>query len=245
MLFSVRGGFPSSALASSDSKAMDWLETFIRTFLERDLNDLNFSLPTVQLRRFWTMLAHSQGQQFNASRFALSLGVTDKTVRRWLDVFTDTFMVRQLQPWLPNIGKRLIKTPKTYISDSGLVHRLLAIDTQDQLRSHPICGHSWEGFVIQQIASIMPFRTELYHYRTRSGAEIDLLLKLPGRSQLTAVEIKRSLAPKPSRGFWNAMEDTECDRAFIMYPGADSWPISENVTALPLTQLATIFDAND
>lgn len=238
----LRGGFPSSVLAHSDSKSMDWLEMFIRTFLERDLNELNFSLPSVQLRRFWTMLAHSQGQQFNASRFALSLGVTDKTVRRWLDVFTDTFMVRQLQPWLPNIGKRLMKMPKTYVSDSGLVHRLLGIDTQDQLLSHPVCGHSWEGFVIQQVAAMMPFRTELYHYRTRSGAEIDLLLKLPGRSQLTAIEIKRSLSPKLARGFWNAMEDTECDRAFVIYPGNDSWPIAENVNTLPITMLPTIFE---
>ncbi len=187
------------------------------------------------------MLAHSQGQQFNASRLALSLGVTDKTVRRWLDVLTDTFMVRQLPPWLPNIGKRVIKTPKTYLCDTGVVHRLLGIDSLDQLSSHPVCGHSWEGFVIQQIVSLMPFRTEMYHYRTRSGAEIDLLLKLPGRDRLTAVEIKRSMAPKPERGFWNALTDTECDRAFVVYPGNEVWPIAENVNTLPLIQIADIF----
>ncbi len=238
----LRGGFPSAALAPSDAKSMVWLETFIRTFLERDLNDLDFSLPGIQLRRFWTMLAHCQGQQFNASRLGLSLGVTDKTVRNWLDVLTGTFMVHQLLPWIPNIGKQIVKAPKTYIADSGLVHRLLGISTMDQLLSHPICGHSWEGFVIQQIISMMPFMTELYTYRTKGGAEIDLLLKLPGRHQLTAVEIKRSFAPRVQRGFWNAMEDTECDRAFVVYPGEDSWPIAENVNTLPLTQLPLIFE---
>lgn len=238
----LRGGFPSAALADNDSKAMAWLETFIRTFLERDLNDLSFSLPSVQLRRFWTMLAHNQGQQFNASRLSASLGVTDKTVRRWLDVLTDTFMVSQLRPWVSNVGKRVIKAPKVYLSDSGIVHRLLGINTMDQLLAHPVCGHSWEGFVIQQIISMMPFMTELYTYRTKGGAEIDLLLKLPGRNQLTAIEIKRSFAPKLQRGFWNAMEDTACDRAFAVYPGDESWPIAENVNTLPLTQLSEIFE---
>ncbi len=238
----LRGGYPPSVLAEEDLDAMEWLETFIRTFLERDLNDLNFSLPSIQLRRFWTMLAHSHGQQFNASRLGASLGVSDRTVRRWLDVLTDTFMVRQIQPWLPDTGKRVMKTPKVYLSDSGIVHRLLGIGSMDELLSHPVCGHSWEGFVLQQIMSLMPFLSEVYHYRTYRGAEIDLLLKLPGRSQLTAVEIKRSFAPKPERGFWNAMEDTQCDRAFIIYPGEDVWSIAENVNALPLTQLTTLFD---
>ena len=238
----LRGGFPSAALATDDLKSMAWLETFIRTFLERDLTDLDFSLPAVELRRFWTMLAHCQGQQFNASRLGSSLGVSDRTARRWLDVLTDTFMVYQLQPWLPNIGKQIVKTPKTYLSDSGIVHRLLGIGSMDQLLSHPVCGHSWEGFVIQQVMSIMPFLASAYTYRTKNGAEIDLLLKLPGRNQLTAVEIKRSLAPKLQRGFWNAMEDCECDRAFVIYPGEDAWPVKENVTALPLAQLSTIFE---
>ncbi|MDF7826289.1 ATP-binding protein [Pontiellaceae bacterium B12227] len=237
-----RGGYPASLLSMDDPDAMEWLETFIRTFLERDLNDLEFSLPAVQLRRFWTMLAHSHGQQFNASRLGVSLGVSDRTVRRWLDVLTDTFMVRQIQPWLPNIGKRVVKAPKIYLSDSGIVHRLLGINSMDDLLFHPACGHSWEGFVLQQIMSMMPFLAEVYHYRTYRGAEIDLLLKLPGRSQLTAVEIKRSFAPKVQRGFWNAMEDTECDRAFVIYPGDDSWPIAENVNTLPLTQLPLIFE---
>jgi uncharacterized protein len=237
-----RGGFPLAVFAASDSKSMTWVETFIRTFLEKDLSDLDFSLPSIQLRRFWTMLAHCQGQQFNASRLSLSLGVTDKTVRRWLDVLTDTFMVHQLSPWIPNIGKQIVKTPKTYISDSGIVHRLLGISTLEQLLSHPVCGHSWEGFVIQQIISIMPYLANAYTYRTKNGAEIDLLLKLPGRNQLTAVEIKRSLAPKLQRGFWSAMEDCECDRAFVVYPGKDSWPMAETVTALPLTRIETIFE---
>lgn len=241
----LRGGFPQAATAKNDSQAMDWLENFIRTFLERDLNVLRFSLPTPQMRRFWTMLAHSQGQLFNASRLAASLGVESKTPRRWLDVLSETFMVRQLQPWVPNIGKRVIKTPKPYLTDSGIVHRLLGIETLDQLISHPICGHSWEGFIIEQIASLMPFRTELYHYRTRGGAEIDLLLKIPGIDGITAVEIKRSLAPKPERGFWSAMEDIQCTRAFIVYPGTEVWPLSEKVTVLPATQLETIFKTNE
>lgn len=238
----LRGGFPSSVLAADDLDAMEWLEIFIRTFLERDLGDLNFSLPAIELRRFWTMLAHCQGQQFNASRLGTSLGVSDRTVRRWLDVLTDTFMVRQLLPWVPNIGKRVVKSPKVYLADSGLVHRLLGISTMEQLLSHPVCGHSWEGFVLQQVTAMMPFLAEIFHYRTQRGAEIDLLLKLPGRNQLTAVEIKRSLAPKLQRGFWNAMEDCECDRAFVIYPGEDVWPMRENVTVLPLKHLNAIFE---
>ena len=215
---------------------------FIQTFLERDLPNLDFALPSLQLRRFMTMLAHCQGQLFNSSRLAASLGVASATTRRWLDVLTDTFMLRQLQPWLPNIGKRVIKTPKTYVRDSGILHRLLGIETVEQLVSNPICGHSWEGFVIEQIASLMPFRTELYHYRTRGGAEIDLILKIPGIDSLTAVEIKRSLAPKVERGFWSAMEDTQCKRAFVIYPGENIWPMAENITVLPASQLETIFN---
>jgi predicted AAA+ superfamily ATPase len=221
---------------------MDWLETFVRTFLESDLGTLQLSLPPTQLRRFWTMLAHTQGQLFNASRMATSLSVTSPTTRRWLDILTETFMVRQLQPWIPNIGKRIVKTPKTYLNDSGIVHRLLGIDTFDQLISHPVCGYSWEGFVIEQISSLMPFRTELYHYRTHGGCEIDLLLKIPGTDGLTAVEVKRSLSPKLERGFWGALEDTQCERAFVVYPGSESWPLSDKVMTLPVTQLETIFN---
>lgn len=237
----LRGGFPPATLAATDSKAMDWIENFVRTFLERDLHTLRFALPSPQLRRFWTMLAHCQGQLFNASQLAASLGVDSKTTRRWLDVLSETFMVRQLQPWHGNTGKRVIKTPKTYVTDSGVLHRLLGIDTLDQLASHPVCGHSWEGFVIEQVATLMPFRTELYHYRTRSGAEIDLVLNIPGQDGLTAIEIKRSLSPRPERGFWNAMEDLQCRRAFVVYPGEAEWPIAENVAALPLARLGTIF----
>ncbi|RKX46227.1 MAG: ATPase [Verrucomicrobia bacterium] len=237
----LRGGFPLACMAKTDAKAMDWLENLIRTFLERDLSNLQFSLPAPQIRRFWIMLAHSQGQLFNASRLATSLTVSSRTTRRWLDVLTETFMVRQLQPWLPNIGKRLVKSPKTYLADSGILHRLLGIDTFDQLLSHPVCGYSWEGFVIEQIASLMPFRTELYHYRTHNGAEIDLIMKIPGIDGLTAVEIKRSLAPKVERGFWNALEDTQCQRAYVVYPGSESWPLSDRVVTLPAIQLETIF----
>lgn len=237
----LRGGFPPALLSETDSDAMDWLESFVRTFLERDLSVLNISLPSVQLRRFWTMLAHCQGQLFNASRLATALSVSSTTTRRWLDVLSDTYMVRQLQPWTMNTGKRVVKTPKSYISDSGIVHRLLGIDTLDQLLSHPVCGHSWEGFVIEQIASAMPYRTELFHYRTRGGAEIDLLLRIPGNDQLVAVEIKRSLSPKLQRGFWNAMEDAQCHQAYIVYPGDVSWPIAENVRTLPITEVRDIF----
>lgn len=238
----LKGGFPPATLSATNSDAMEWLEMFVQTFLDRDLPGLDFTLPSLQLRRFMTMLAHCQGQLFNSSRLASSLGVASTTTRRWLDVLTATFMVRQLQPWIPNIGKRIIKTPKTYVRDSGILHRLLGIDTFDQLISHPVCGHSWEGFVVEQISALMPFRTELYHYRSRGGAEIDLILKIPGVDGLTAVEIKRSLAPKVERGFWNAMEDTQCKRAFVIYPGKDRWPMAENVAVLPISQLQTIFE---
>lgn len=236
----LRGGFPRAFLGGNDESCMEWLESFIRTFLERDLGQLNYRLPAMQMRRFWTMLAHCQGQLFNSSRLASSLAVSSPTTSRWLDVLCDTYMVRQLQPWFANAGKRLVKSSKVYLRDSGIVHRLLGIENHDELLSHPVCGSSWEGYVIEQISSVIPRRTEMYHYRTKNGAEIDLLLKVPGHNKLIAVEIKRSSAPRVERGFWNAFNDLECERGFVVYPGDESWPVGQGVMALPVKQLEKI-----
>jgi len=237
----LRGGFPRSFLSSTDKYAMDWLESFIKTFLERDLNVLNFRISAVQMRRFWTMLAHCQGQLFNASRLAGSLAVSSPTVQRWLDILCDTYMVHQLMPWHSNTSKRLVKSPKVYLRDSGIVHRLLGIESIENLLSHPVCGLSWEGYVIEQIAAVMPFRTEMYHYRTSNGAEIDLLLKIPGHTALRAVEIKRSSAPSLERGFWSSFKELKCERGFVVYPGEEIWPVGEGVVTLPVTEIDKIF----
>lgn len=237
----LRGGFPRAFLAEDDDSCMAWLETFIQTFLERDLGQLNYRLSSVQMRRFWTMLAHCQGQLFNASRLASSLAVSSPTTRRWLDVLLDTYMIRELQPWFSNTGKRLVKSSKVYLRDSGVVHRLLGIESIEELLSHPVCGASWEGYVIEQISGIMPHRTEMYHYRSKNGAEIDLLLKVPGQAKLVAVEIKRSSAPKLERGFWNAFQDLDCGIGYVVYPGEDIWPVGQGVETLPVTQLERIF----
>jgi predicted AAA+ superfamily ATPase len=236
----LRGGFPLSYLAQ-DEESFVWREAFIKTYLEMDIPQLGFKIPSFQLRRFWTMLAHSHGQLWNASHLAKSLGISAPTVRTYLDILEETFVVRRLQPYHINIKKRLIKSPKVYIRDSGLLHALLSIRTLDDLQSHPSVGSSWEGFVIEQIIGFMENSQQVYFYRTNAGAEIDLLL-FDRKNRPIAVEIKYSASPKVEKGYWIAYEDLSCKKGFIVYPGNESYPLGKNVFALPLKDLEIIFE---
>ncbi len=237
----LHGGYPASILTDCDDDRFAWREAFIKTYLEMDIPQLGIHIPAAQLRRFWTMLAHSHGQLWNASRIAASMNLSAPTIKKYLDILEDTFIVRQLQPFYPNIKKRVTKSPKIYIRDSGLLHTLLKIRNFDELHSHPTLGSSWEGFVIEQIIGIAPANWEAYFYRTTAGAEVDLLL-FNDRNEPIAIEIKYSLSPKVSRGFWNSLEDLQCTKGFIVYPGEDSYPVSSQVNTLPLKSISTLFD---
>ena len=231
-----RGGFPESYLAGNGEDSFDWRDDFIRTYLERDIPQLGPRIPSETLRRFWTMLAHNQGQTFNAASFARGLDVTGVTISRYLDLMVDLLLVRRLQPWTSNVGRRLVKAPKTYVRDSGICHALLGIEKLDDLFGHPVVGHSWEGFVIENLLGSLPGRTRCGYYRTAGGAEIDLVISLPG-DRLWAIEVKRSLAVKLSKGFHSACEDLKPDRRFAVYPGEERYPLKGNVEAISLTGL--------
>ncbi|MSR03107.1 MAG: ATP-binding protein [Gemmatimonadetes bacterium] len=225
-----RGGFPDSLLASDDDASLAWRRAFIRTYLERDIPMFQPRVPSETLRRFWTMLAHNQGQQLNAARLAAGLGVSGQTVARYLDLMVDLLLVRRLPPWSGNVGKRLVKSPKVYVRDSGLVHALLGIGTQDDLLGHPVVGGSWEGFVLETLIAGAGDRS-LSFYRTARGAEIDLVVEgLDGRR--LAVEIKRSSAPTVSRGFRIGCEDLGVAEAVVVYPGVERFPLGGGVTAM-------------
>jgi len=235
----LRGGYPESYLSQNEKGSFTWRETFIRTYLEMDIPQLGVHVPSMHLRRFWTMLAHLHGQLWNASRIAGSLGISAPTARRYLDILTETFIIGQLQPYHLNIKKRLIKSPKIYIRDSGLLHALLRVRTMEDLQGHPSLGNSWEGFVIEQIIGLIPENWEYYFYRTGAGAEIDLLL-FDSRNKPVAVEIKYSLSPKITKGFWQAYKDLSCKMGFIIYPGEESYPLGNNVFTLPLKHIMRI-----
>jgi len=235
-----RGGYPESFLAESDSTSLNWREAFIQTYLERDIPNLGLHIPAVTLRRFWLMLAHCHGQLWNASKIAGSLGVDSRTVRRYLDVLEDTFMVRQLQPLHANLKKRLVKSPKVYLRDAGLLHALFGIRSHEQLLGHPAAGASWEGWCMEQVLSVVPSNTAAYFYRTSGGAEIDLVLQPPGGGSLVAVEAKFSLDPRPTRGFWSALGDLQPARSFVVYPGTELYPLDKTVWALPVTEVARL-----
>ncbi|MCP5367134.1 MAG: ATP-binding protein [Hyphomicrobiales bacterium] len=232
----VRGGFPESLLAADDGLSLEWRRHFIRTYLERDIPMLGPRIPAETLRRFWTMLAHNQGTLLNAAGLARGLGVDGKTVASYLDLLVDLLLVRRLSPWHRNAGKRLVKSPKTYVRDSGLAHALLGLADRESLLGHPVAGGSWEGHVIESILSVAPPGTEPAFYRTSAGAEIDLLLTVPGGG-LWAIEIKRSLAPKPDRGFHSACADLAPERRFLVYPGAERYPIRDGIDVISLSGL--------
>ena len=235
----LRGGYPDSYLSENDGTSFTWREAFIKTYLEMDIPQLGIHVPALQLRRFWTMIAHSQGKLWNASQLAGSLGISAPTVRKYMDILSETFITRQLQPYHFNIKKRLIKSPKVYIRDSGLLHALLKIRTMNDLQEHPTLGSSWEGFIIEQLIGSLPADWETYFYRTSAGAEIDLLI-INDRSERIAVEVKFSLSPKVTKGFWVAMQDLSCQKGFVVYPGEEKYPIGEKVIALPVRDIVAI-----
>jgi len=235
----LRGGFPDSFLASSDARSLRWRQDFIRSYLERDIPQFGRRIATETLRRFWTMLAHHQGGVLNVAQFARNLGVDAKTAAAYIDLLVDLLLVRRLPAWQANVGKRLVKSPKVYVRDSGLVHALLAIADKDMLLSHPVVGASWEGLVVEQLLAVAPEGAQGFYYRTSGGAEIDLLLSLPD-GRRWAVEIKRSLAPRPERGFHSACADLAPERRFVVYPGDDCYPIGDDIQVMPLPQLARL-----
>ena len=237
----VRGGFPDSLLAASDTDSLAFRRDFIRTYLQRDVSEFTQRrLPAETLERLWTMLAHGQGGLLNASRLAGSLGVSSPTVAGYIDLLVDLLLVRRLRPFHANIGKRLVKSPKVYVRDSGLVHALLGIESHNTLAGHPVAGASWEGFVIENLLAAVPPGTAASFYRTQAGAEIDLVLELPGRRQPWAIEVKLGLTPRPSRGFHNACGDIEPERSFIVYSGDERYPLSQDVEAIGLREMAAV-----
>lgn len=234
------GGFPESYLTKDTNSSYLWREAFIRTYLERDIPQLGIHIPSPQLKRFWTMIAHNHGQLFNANQLAKSLGVSAPTVRHYLSILEETFIIRQIQPYYSNLKKRLIKSPKIYVRDTGLLHNLLMINTYDQLQGHPSLGYSWEGFVLEQILDSLPVGWDAYFYRTATGVEIDLILIKHGNKPI-AVEVKYSLSPRLGKGFNIAFDDLKCERGFVINPGNDIYPLRDSVTTLPVSKIKEIF----
>jgi predicted AAA+ superfamily ATPase len=232
----LRGGFPESFLADDDEGSFEWRTAFIQTYLERDVPALGPRVPAETLRRFWQMLAHNQGQMFNGAQLAAGLGVSGHTIARYLDILVDLLLVRRLQPWASNARKRLVRSPKVYVRDSGLVHALLGIRTQEELFGHPIVGPSWEGMLIENILSSLPATVRSWFYRTSAGAEIDLVLEF-GHKNIWAIEIKRSISnPVPSKGFYIGCADLKAARQIILYPGKESYRTDPRSEVMSLDQ---------
>ena len=229
----LRGGFPESLLARDDADSLHWRQDFIRTYLERDIPQFGPRLPAETLRRLWAMLAHNQGGMLNSALLARNLGLDVKTINSYLDLLVDLLLVRRLPPWHANLGKRLVKAPRIFVRDSGLVHALVGVPDRETLLSHPILGPSWEGMVIENLIAAAPDQAEPFFFRTAGGAEIDLLLAWPG-GNLWAIEVKRSLAPKLERGFHVACEDLNPVRRVAVYPGTERYPMGSGVEAMPL-----------
>jgi hypothetical protein len=238
----VRGGFPPSFLAANDRLSLNWREDFIRTYLERDVPQFGSRLPAETLRRFWTMLAHNQSTLLNAAKLAQGLGVDGKAVARYLDLLVDLMLVRRLPAWHHNVGKRLVKAPKVSVRDSGIAHALLGIANKEQLLGHPVAGPSWESFVIETLIALAPRGTDASFYRTSAGAEIDLVLALPG-GKLWAVEIKRGSAPKVERGFHIACADLKPAKRFVVYPGDERFPLDASTEVIGLSALGQMLQA--
>lgn len=232
----LRGGFPDSFLASSLAKSLTWRQNLIKTYLERDIPSLGTRIPAETLRRMWTMLAHQQGGLLDVSQLCKNLLLDAKTVHRYLDMLVDLMLLRRVPPWHSNTGKRLVKSPKVYVRDSGLVHALLGISTHDALLSHPVVGNSWEGFALENLMNAAPLNTSSGFYRTSNGAEVDLLLDMPGHG-LWAMEVKRGAASKPRRGFYSACEDLKPVKRWLVYPGSETYPVGDGVQVIGLRAL--------
>jgi predicted AAA+ superfamily ATPase len=228
-----RGGFPDSLLAQDDSHSMAWRQDFIRSYLERDVPMFAPRMPAETLGRLWTMLAHQQGGQINQAQLAASLGVSAPTVGRYIDLLTDLHLVRRLQPWFANVGKRLVKTPKVFVRDSGLVHALLGLKDENDVLGHPVAGASYEGFVLETLITQAGPSLKPYFYRTHDGAEIDLLFERGGQPDI-AIEVKRSSAPSPERGFKHACDDLGISKRYVVYPGTESFSLRQGTQAIGL-----------
>jgi predicted AAA+ superfamily ATPase len=230
------GGFPDSYLAPSAEASLEWRLAFIKTYLERDIPQFGPRIPSEALRRLWTMLAHLQGTLLNAAKLSANLGLSGQTINRYIDLLVDLFLIRKLSPWHGNVGKRLVRSPKIYVRDSGILHALLGIQTLDDILSHAVLGQSWEGFVIDNLLSSLPFVEQPYFYRTSRGAEIDLVIKFPDQ-RLLAIEIKKSSAPKISPGFLIACQDIKPTHRYVVYGGDDQFSLGHETTAISLAGL--------
>jgi len=232
----LRGGFPRSFLAETDSTSAEWRRDFVRTLLERDLPGLGIQIPAETLRRFWTMIAHYHGQVWNGAELARAFGVSAVTVRRYLDLLTSALVLRQLPPWFENLGKRQVKSPKVYVADSGLLHTLLSLETREDLEGHPKIGASWEGFVLREVVERLGARPEeMFFWATHGGAELDLLV-IRGRRRF-GFEIKRTAAPRVTPSVHTAIDDLHLDRVDVVYPGEHTFPLADRVRAVALSRL--------
>jgi predicted AAA+ superfamily ATPase len=232
----LRGGFPESLIAKNDANSFTWRKNFIRTYLERDIPQLGPRIPATTLQRLWMMLAHHQGSVMNSANIARNLDVSGTTIARYLDLMCDLLLVRRLQPWTFNVGKRLVRSPKIFVRDSGLVHTLLNIKDNNELLGHPVVGGSWEGFVIENILSVLSADVQTFYYGTPGGAEIDLILEFSPKEKW-AIEIKRSSAPVVSKGFHYACEEVKPSRKYVVYSGKDSFTMPGGVTAISIIEL--------
>ena len=237
-----RGGFPDSTLAGTDALSLMWRQDFIRSYLERDVPMFAPRMPAQTLGRLWTMLAHQQGGLLNQARLAASLDVTAPTLTRYVDLLVDLQLVRRLMPWSVNLGKRLVKSPKVYVRDSGLVHALLGLQTTDDLLGHPVLGASFEGWVIETLVQRLPADARAWFYRSHQGAEIDLLIERGGRPQI-AIEVKRSSAPSPGKGFAQACDDLGVAQRWLVYPGTERYPLRHGAQAIGVVELAGLLGA--
>jgi predicted AAA+ superfamily ATPase len=231
----VRGGFPGSFLAKDDQASLRWRLQFISTYLEREVPQFGPRIPAVALRRLWTMLAHGQGSQLNMAKLASAMDLAAPTVKRYIELLEDLLLIRSLRPWSGNVGKRMVKAPKVYIRDSGITHALLNLATLDEVLGHPVAGASWEGFVIENLLAVLPQGASAWFYRTSAGAEIDLVIE-QGKERL-AIEVKRSSAPKLSRGFHTACEDIKATQRYVVHSGKESYPIGGDVMAMTLPDM--------
>ncbi|MBB1075051.1 ATP-binding protein [Rhodoferax sp. 4810] len=235
----LRGGFPDSLLAADDTQSLDWRRDFIRSYLERDVPMFAPRLPAETIGRLWTMLAHNQGGVLNQARIASALGVANPTIDRYIDLLVDLQLVRRLRPWGGNLGKRLVKSPKVYVRDSGLLHGLLALETLDDLLGHPVCGLSFEGFCIDNLIQAAGSQRVPYFYRTQVGAEIDLVLERGGQPEM-AIEIKRSMTPSLEKGFAIACDDLHITQRYVVYPGTESFALRQGAQAMGLEALVAL-----
>jgi len=233
--FWLRGGYPLSWLAKTDEASAAWRESFIATHLERDIPAFGIRVPSTTLRRFWQMLAHLHGQMWNASRLASGFGVSAPTVQHYLDILEATYMVRRLQPLHANLSKRLVKSPKIYLRDSGLLHALLGLRSLEDLAGHPVVGASWEGWVLEQIAQLLPSPWQLSFYRTAAGAELDIVAERGNKK--IGFEIKFSSAPTLTKGFWSAVDDLALERVYVIAPVETGYPLGQNVDVIPAIEL--------